>query len=69
MSEQDTIDAIEADLDKLDKDLSQERGLNLLLDLYTRIRKLAPSRKKSELMQRQQKLERAVLNARTLAHS
>lgn len=69
MGEQDTIDAIEADFDKLDKDLSQERGLNLLLDLYTRIRKLAPSRKKSELMQRQQKLERAVLNARTLAHS
>lgn len=53
MGEQDTIDAIEADFDKLDKDLSQERGLNLLLDLYTRIRKLAPSRKKSELMQRQ----------------
>jgi hypothetical protein len=69
MNQEKLIASIEADLEKLENNLARERGLNLLIDLYARIRQLSPSQTKEALLKRHEMLERAVLNARILARS
>ena len=69
MNQEKLIASIEADLEKLENNLARERGLNLLIDLYARIRQLPPSQTKEALLKRHEMLERAVLNARILARS
>jgi len=69
MNQEKLIASIEADLEKLENNLARERGLNLLIDLYARIRQLPPSQTKEALLKRHEMLERAVLNARILTRS